>query len=91
MHIDIQTNEFNPMAPVRVGNVYPCRGGRLLRDGCTFVLMHITSQRMGLLLTVSREGEPIGVSQYGMHCIEEWTPIAFVEGLENLSLVMTSI
>jgi len=89
--IDIQTNEFSPLLPVRPGNVYPCRGGRLLKEGSMFVLLHVTRNGMGLLLTINREGEPIGVSQYGMHCVEEWTPIAFVEGIENLSLVMTSI
>jgi hypothetical protein len=95
--IDIQTTEVGPFEAARVGNVYPIKGGRGARYGNMQVLIAITEPReqwqgsMGLMLVISKEGKPVGVNSYGMHYIEDLQPIAFVEGLEELTLIMRSI
>ena len=96
MKIDIQTTEFGPYDAPRVGNVYPVKGGRGMKNGHLQVLIAITKPHEyrginGLLLVITKEGEPVGVNSYGMHYIEELCPVAFVEGLDELTLVMRSI
>jgi hypothetical protein len=96
--IDIQTSEIGPPGePARVGFVYPIKGGRGIRYGHMQVLIAITEPReqwlgaMGLMLVINKEGKPVGVNSYGMHYIEDLQPIAFVEGIEELTLIMRSI
>lgn len=96
MRINIEVGEYGPYEPARVGNVYPIKGGRGLRDGHMQVLIAITEQRdysgpAGLLLVIDKEGKPRGVNSYGMHAIENMQPIAFVEGLEDMTLTMRSL
>lgn len=96
MKIDIQTTEFGPYDPARVGNVYPVKGGRGLKNGHLQVLIAITKSSdyrgpSGLMLVITKDGEPIGVNSYGMHYIEELCPVAFVEGLDEMTLVMRSL
>jgi hypothetical protein len=96
MKINIEVGDFGPYEGARVGNVYPIRGGRGLRDGHMQVLIAVARQRdysgpSGLLLVITKEGEPIGVNSYGMHAIENMQPIAFVEGLEEMTLTMRSL
>ncbi|MDE2105508.1 MAG: hypothetical protein KGL39_50240, partial [Patescibacteria group bacterium] len=79
------------------GNVYPIRGGRGLKYGHMQVLIAIARAReawqgdSGLLLVIDKEGAPVGVNSYGMHALEELQPIAFVEGLEEMTLAMRSL
>jgi hypothetical protein len=95
--IAIQATEFSPLTPTRIGNVYHIRGGRGLRDGHLQVLIAITEGRppyqgeAALFLVITKDGKPIGVNSYGMHVLEDWCPIAFVEGLEEMELTMRSI
>lgn len=96
MKINIEVGDFGPFDQARIGNVYPIRGGRGLRDGHMQVLIAITKQRdysgpSGLLLVINKEGEPVGINSYGMHVIENQQPIAFVEGLEGMNLTMRSL
>lgn len=97
MKIDIQTTEFGPCEAARVGNVYPVKGGRGLRHGHMQVLIAITEPadcyngRQGLLLVITKDGKPVGVNSYGIHYIEDLCPIAFVEGLDDLTLIMRSL
>lgn len=97
MKINIEVGDFGPYEPARVGNVYPIKGGRGLRDGHMQVLIAITTTRdqwrgqAGLLLVIDKEGNPVGVNSYGMHAIEDLQPIAFVEGLETMTLTMRSL
>jgi hypothetical protein len=97
VRVDIQTTEIGPCESARPGNVYAVKGGRGLRDGNMQVLLAITTPKeewrgaMGLLLVINKQGEPVGVNSYGMHYIEELQPIAFVEGLDDLTLIMRSI
>lgn len=96
MKIDIQTTEFGPFDPARVGNVYPIKGGRGLKLGHLQILIAITEPRdyygaSALMLVITKEGKPVGVNSYGMHYIEELCPIAFVEGLEDMTLIMRSL
>ena len=97
MKIDIQTTELGPYDAPRVGNVYPIKGGRGLQRGHLQVLIAITKddypyrEAMALMLVITKNGEPKGVNSYAMHYIEELCPIAFVEGLEELTLIMRSL
>lgn len=96
MKIEIQTTELGPADVARVGNVYPIKGGRGLRNGHLQVLIAITEPQdyrgaSGLMLVITKDGKPIGVNSYGMHYIEELCPVAFVEGIEDLTLVMRSL
>ena len=97
MKVDIQTTEIGPCESARPCNVYAVKGGRGLRDGNMQVLLAITTPKeewcgaMGLLLVINKQGDPVGVNSYGMHYIEDLQPIAFVEGLEDLTLIMRSI
>jgi hypothetical protein len=44
-----------------------------------------------LLQAKTKEGNPIGVTSYGLHAIEDRAPIAFVRGLDTLDLTMEPI
>lgn len=71
-----------------VGNVYPISGGYGRKAGHAMVLVAITKNNACLMLVIDKEGDPIGVTSYGLHAIEERAPIAFVRGLEELHLAM---
>lgn len=70
------------------GNVYPISGGYGRKAGHAMVLLAITEKRACLMLVIDREGNPVGVTSYGLHSIEERAPIAFVRGLDELTFVM---
>lgn len=97
MKINIEVGEFGPYEPARVGMVYPIKGGRGLRDGHMQILLAITEPReswqgqAALLLVVDKGGKPVGVNSYGMHAVEAMQPIAFVDGLDEMSLTMRSL
>lgn len=71
-----------------VGNVYAISGGYGRKAGHCMVLLAITKTSSALLLVIDREGDPVGVTSYGLHAIEERAPIAFVPGLEAMNLTM---
>lgn len=71
-----------------VGNVYALKGGYGGKHGHMAVLLAITARENCLLLIIDREGDPVGVTSYGLHAIEERCPVAFVEGLESLHFKM---
>lgn len=97
MKVNIEVGDFGPYDPARIGNVYPIKGGRGLRNGHMQILLAITKPKeewrgqAGLMLVIDKEGNPVGVNSYGMHYIEELQPIAFVEGLEEITLTMRSL
>lgn len=97
MKINVEVGDFGPFDQARVGNVYPIRGGRGLRDGNMQVLIAITTPKesyqgaAALLLVIDKQGNPVGVNSYGLHSIEAMQPIAFVDGLDALSLTMRSL
>ena len=97
MRVHIETDNTLPSEPARVGNVYAVKGGRGLARGHMNILLAITeptdcySGRSGLMLTVDKEGKPRGVTSYGMHYIEDVSPIAFVDGIEDIDLTMRSL
>lgn len=74
-----------------VGNVYPISGGYGRKAGHAMVLLSITKKDAALLLVIDKEGDPVGVTSYGVHAIEERAPIAFVPGLEELSFTMVAL
>lgn len=74
-----------------VGNVYAISGGYGRKAGHAMVLISITKSAAALLLVIDKNGEPIGVTSYGVHAIEERAPIAFVPGLEDLTFTMVPL
>lgn len=97
LHIEINVTNLSPSDPVRVGNVYACRGGRRMSLGQMMVVIAITKPtdrydaENVLLLIIDQQGEPRGVTHYGLHYLEDKTPIAFVDGLEDLRFTMRSL
>lgn len=96
MRINVEGGVLPPSYSPRVGNVYPARGGKAGSRGWLYVLIAMTEpdRLFGvtcLFLTVTREGSPVGVTQYGLHHVETMEPVALVEGLEDLDLTMRTI
>lgn len=73
------------------GNVYAIGGGYGRKAGHAMVLLSITKTSTCLMLVIDREGDPVGVTSYGLHALEERAPIAFVPGLSELSFMMESL
>lgn len=71
-----------------VGNVYAISGGYGRKAGHSMVLLAITEKQSALMLVIDKDGEPVGVTSYGTHYIEERAPIAFVRGIDGLSFTM---
>ena len=96
MRIQVTTNEFKHGEETRVGNVYMVKGGRGLRYGHMMILFAITARGdyrdpMALMLIINKEGEPVGVTQYAMHYIEDQMPVAFCEGINEIDLTIRSL
>ena len=84
----INVSNFPTFSQPVVGNVYPIKGGYGGKAGQAMVLLSITEAASCLMLVINNEGEPVGVTSYGLHAIEERAPIAFVRGLEELEFTM---
>lgn len=84
----INTLEIPAFSQATVGNVYPISGGYGRRAGHSMVLLAITEKQSALLLVIDKEGTPVGVTSYGLHAIEERTPVAFVAGLAEMTFDM---
>lgn len=99
MRIDIALSEGSPLFDLRVGNVYAVRGGRGASVGNMMVVVAITDTHdrgtptgaNAVYLTISREGEVISGGHYSPHYLEDKPPIAYVEGIEDLTLAMRSL
>lgn len=87
----INVTELPTFAQAAIGNVYSINGGYGRRSGHSMVLIAVTKNSTALMLVIDKDGEPVGVTSYGVHAIEERSPIAFVEGLEQLSLTMVPL
>jgi hypothetical protein len=93
--INVLTGVLPASPDVRVGNVYPKRGGRVGK-GTHFLLMamspcHPIYGVTCLFFNIDNDGNPVGVTQYGLHYVETMEPVAFVDGLEDLDLTMRPI
>lgn len=73
-----------------VGNVYPIRGGSGARKGHIQVIVALTDTGC-VMLTVDKDGNVVAASCYGRHYIQEKTPIAFCDGIEELSFNIRSL
>ena len=99
MKIDIATNVPIPQSgPDMVGNVYPVRGGFGARNGHMHVIIaHYDKVQGGCrysgycTVTVDCDGEIVGANNYARHYFDDEVPMAKVEGLEEVSLVMRSL
>jgi len=74
-----------------VGNVYACYGGYGRKAGHAMVLLAITASGSALLLVIDKDGNPMGVTSYGLHTMEERAPIAFVRGLDEMEFQMEAL
>ena len=84
----VNVSELPTFSQPVVGNVYGINGGYGRKAGHAMVLIAITPSQGALMLVIDKEGQPIGVTSYGIHAIEERAPIAFVRGLDDLNLTM---
>jgi len=91
MKINIQTDVVLPEDEPRIGNVYPMKGGYGVRDGHMYVIVSITQENTAICLQISKHGDIVGATRYGIHVFRDRAPIAFVEGLDELELPMRSI
>lgn len=96
MEIMIQTEASMGGVPVRIGNVYAVKGGRGMSRGHMNVLIAMTEPKeysgiSCIMLTVDKDGKPVNSTVYALHYVEDLQPIAFVEGLEDMTLVMRSL
>ncbi len=91
MKFNITLNEFSPDAPARVGNVYHVKGGYGTRAGHMMILVAVAKDQSGLMLVVTKDGDPVGVSTYLLSRLEERMPIAFVPGLSDLTFDMVPL
>ena len=77
---------------VRIGNVYHVKGGYGTKHGHMMVLMAITENgETGLLMVINKHGQAVGITQYGMHILDERMPIAYCEGLDTLEFRIRSL
>jgi len=104
MRIHIETETQGSLVEPKVGNVYPRRGGRSMKNGEMMILMHITDPskiycdkhayppgRSCLMLIIDRNGQPCGVDSYAYHYLEDKCPVAFCEGIEDIDLTLRSV
>lgn len=73
------------------GNVYAINGGYGRKAGHSMVLLAITKRETALMLVIDKDGEPVGVTSYGLHYLEERAPIAFVRGISDINLTMEAL
>ena len=99
MKIDIATNVPIPQSgPDMVGNVYPVRGGFGARNGHMHVIIaHYDKVQGGCryqgycTVTVDCDGEIVGANSYACHYFDDKAPMAKVDGLDEVALVMRSL
>jgi hypothetical protein len=84
----INVTELPTFSQPVVGNVYAISGGYGRKAGHAMILLAVTPSQSALMLVINKEGDPVGVTSYGLHAIEERAPIAFVRGLDELNLTM---
>ena len=99
MQIDIQTNiPFPDSGPDMVGNVYPVRGGFGARNGHVHVIIAHYDKVHGCChysgyctVTVDSDGQIVGANSYALHYFDNKIPMARVDGLDEVQLVMRSL
>lgn len=97
MRIHVETSNTFPDEPPRVGNVYPVKGGRGMAKGNMYVLIAIYEPQdpytgtTCIMLAITKEGIICGSTTYAMHYVRDLSPIAFVEGLDQIDLTMRSL
>ncbi len=84
----IKTDNVPVFSQCVVGNVYAISGGYGRKAGHSMVLLAITGNDTCLMLVIDKDGNPVGVTSYGLHAIEQRCPIAFVPGLDDLEFCM---
>lgn len=99
MKIDVQTEM--PLSATRedmIGNVYPVRGGFGARNGHMHVIIAATEKVKGCCqyggyttITVDCDGDIVGGNHYAFHYFDGKVPMARVDGLEDINLVLRSI
>lgn len=91
VRMTVSVTDLPSFSQLVVGNVYAIGGGYGRRAGHAMILLAITKASSALMLVIDKEGDPIGVTSYGLHAIEERAPIAYVRGLDDLNLTMEAL
>lgn len=90
MKFNIQENLRACIQSPIIGNVYNVRGGTGAKHGYMMVIVAITNH-MVTVLTLNKEGEIVGGSNFGVHYFEEKCPIAFCPSMETLTFDIQNI
>lgn len=99
MKIDVQTQmPFPSGRDGAIGNVYPVRGGFGARNGHMHVIIAATEKVKGCCqyggytaIVVDSDGDIVGANHYAFHYFDDKVPMARVDGLEEIALVMRSL
>jgi hypothetical protein len=91
MKFDIKLGEFSPENPVRVGNVYPVKGGYGTRAKHMMVILAFTKDETALLFVLNKDGDPVGITQYAASSMADRMPIGFVHGINEMSFDVVPI
>jgi hypothetical protein len=89
--VKINVTDLPTFSQPVVGNVYAISGGYGRKAGHAMVLLAITAKNDCLMLVIDRNGDPIGVTSYGGHSIEERAPIAYVPGMDEMNFTMQAL
>lgn len=90
MRFNISENINQIIQSPVVGSVYNVRGGSGAKLGYMMVIVSIRD-KMATVLTINKDGEVVGGSNYGLHYFEDKCPMAFCRGLEDLSFDIENI
>lgn len=99
MKVDIQVAHFQePTREDMIGNVYPVRGGFGARNGHMHIIIAATEKVKGCCryggyttITVDSDGDIVGGNNYAFHYFDEKVPMARVDGLEDIHLILRSL
>ena len=88
----IITTDLPGFSQPEIGNVYSINGGYGRKAGHAMVLIALTKKKQScLFMVIDKDGDPVGVTSYGLHAIEERSPIAFVPGIDDLVFTMEAL
>ena len=73
-----------------VGNVYNVRGGSGAKHGYMSVIVAIDND-VATVLTITKDGDIVSGSNYGLHYFEDKCPIAYCSCVEELTFYIGRI
>ena len=96
MQIDFKMSDRPEPYAVKLGMVYPVKGGHGRRHGHMFVLIAITDNDPNhgqgcLMLRIDKHGRPVGVTSYNLGYVQGLQPIAFAEGVDQWAMTIRGL